>query len=370
MAQRGRLGMRTLDRQDISDLLHGAAILGTGGGGDLAEGFGLIDAALDAGGRFRLATLDEMPPETLVATPYLLGAISQMPEEERAQYDRLPQSATHPLLLATDRLSEHLGQKIDAFVPCEMGGSNTAVPFFVAAMRGGIVLDADPAGRAVPGITHSTYYLEGLLAAPVAMANTFGETFLIQHVIDDARVEALARAICVASGHDVSAVDHALPVGQIAPAIIPGTLSRAMRLGALARTSPPGELPEILASAVGGVVACRGAVQDCHHETREGFTFGQFTVVSGPSHYAVTFKNENMIGRWDGAVHATIPDMICVLDTQTGLPVTNPHATPGQEVAILILPAPSAFLTEKGLDSFGPKYAGLNGAFKSVLDQS
>ena len=44
--------MKTLSRQDLVDLLHGAAILGTGGGGELDEGLALIDQALAAGKTF------------------------------------------------------------------------------------------------------------------------------------------------------------------------------------------------------------------------------------------------------------------------------------------------------------------------------
>ena len=68
--------MKELTRQDLSDILHGAAILGAGGGGDLKEGFGLIDTALAAGKSFRLLSLEEVPDDALICTPYLLGAIS------------------------------------------------------------------------------------------------------------------------------------------------------------------------------------------------------------------------------------------------------------------------------------------------------
>ena len=39
---------RELTGQDLDDILLGAALLGTGGGGEVAEGRALIDEALDA----------------------------------------------------------------------------------------------------------------------------------------------------------------------------------------------------------------------------------------------------------------------------------------------------------------------------------
>mgnify|MGYP000083201926 CR=1 FL=1 len=41
--------MRTLNREDLVNILYGAAILGTGGGGSLEEGIAMIDEALAAG---------------------------------------------------------------------------------------------------------------------------------------------------------------------------------------------------------------------------------------------------------------------------------------------------------------------------------
>lgn len=41
--------MRTLNRDDLLNILYGAAILGTGGGGSLTDGIALIDEALARG---------------------------------------------------------------------------------------------------------------------------------------------------------------------------------------------------------------------------------------------------------------------------------------------------------------------------------
>ena len=75
--------MRTLNREDLVNILYGAAILGTGGGGSLTEGIELIDEALAAGKTFRLASFDDLAPEDLIGTPYGCGAISPLTEAER-----------------------------------------------------------------------------------------------------------------------------------------------------------------------------------------------------------------------------------------------------------------------------------------------
>lgn len=365
--------IRDLTRQEVEDILHGAALFGGGGGGALAEGFGLLDLAEAEGRGFRLAALDDVPDEAVLCTPYLLGAISETAAEEAQAYAGLPQAARHPLLLAYGRLEAHLGAPIHGTIACELGGSNTAVPFFLAAMAGGVTIDADPAGRAVPEITHSGYFLEGLPASPIVAANGFGELALLEHVADDARAERLVRALCHVSRNDIAAIDHALPAGLLRPALLPGTLSRAGVLGALWRDArhSPRDLPDRIAEAAGGCLAFRGVVTESHWRTEAGFTLGQFSIQGLDAFegqvYRIDLKNENLVGWRDGALHATIPEIITVLDTETGEIVTNPHATQGRQVAVVILPAPALFLTPRGLEIFGPTYAGLETPFRSAL---
>jgi DUF917 family protein len=77
-----------------------------------------------------------------------------------------------------------------------------------------------------------------------------------------------------------------------------------------------------------------------------------------------------MIGRLDGEIHATIPDLICLIDTDTGAPVTNPNYSRGQNVAVVVLPAPLPFTTPKGLDAFGPAYIGLDQPYRPAVMQT
>lgn len=365
--------MTELFRQDIVDVLQGATIFGAGGGGELSEGFALIDAAIATGKRFQMVGLDDVPDDALICTPYLLGAISALPPEQEPLYARLPQAEAHPLLLAYRRLQTDQDKPVYGAVPCELGGSNTAVPFFVAAMEGGVVIDADPAGRAVPEITHSSYYLAGLPASPVYAANAFGEVMVLDQLTDDQRAETVVRALCQVSRNDIAVVDHVLPAVALRPAIQAGTLSKSRAIGKLWREMrhSPTALPQAIAKAAGGIVCFTGCICDSEWRTTDGFTIGAFDIAGSSEHadqtYRITLKNENMAGWLDGAVHATVPEIITVMDTDTGDVVTNPNATVGRKVAVLILPAPVVFQSARGLAVFGPSYAGINAPFKSAL---
>ncbi|HIQ10605.1 MAG TPA: DUF917 family protein, partial [Pyrodictium sp.] len=63
-------------RRDIEDLIRGATILGTGGGGDPKEGLKLLDEALKLRGRIDIVKLDELPRDSIIVVPYFVGTIA------------------------------------------------------------------------------------------------------------------------------------------------------------------------------------------------------------------------------------------------------------------------------------------------------
>lgn len=364
--------MTVLTRQNLEDMLYGAVIMGAGGGGDIQEGRDLINTALAAGKVFDLVSVEDVPDDAIICTPYLIGAITPLTDEEEKLYDGLPLVAD-PMLQAYAEFQDHLGQEFYGTTPCELGGSNTAAAFFPAAMNGHKIIDADPAGRAVPEITHSTYFLAGLPAAPIYAVSPFGESYLINNVKDDQRAETVVRAICQVCRNTLAAIDHALPMSVLRDVLIPGTVSQAMKLGEVWRlTCEIGEDgPAAVAKEGSGAVVFNGEIVRVHYETQNGFTIGDIEIKGSNSHKSktmrVSVKNENMACWINDAVFATIPDLICLFDTDTGEPVANPDCHNGQNVCVVILPAPAPFLTAHGLASFGPRYAGLDTDFSTPL---
>jgi DUF917 family protein len=366
---------KTLNKEDLSDILYGCAILGTGGGGELDEGFDFIDKALEAGKEFKLVDFDEVPNEAKICTPYMLGAISPMAEEQEKEYSRLPQSSEPAIMSAFRRLEQYTGDTYFGTICCELGGSNTAISFYLAAMIDGFIIDADPAGRAVPEITHSTYYLNDLPAAPIVMANEFGECFICENVKDDLRAESIVRALAKVSRNDIAAIDHATTADNLKDSVIKGTISTALALGKSYRLAKANDkdLASVIAEKGNGYVAFRGETTDFNFSVVDGFTVGHFSVQGSHEfendNYHIEVKNENLVARRNGEVEVTIPDLICCIDLDSGEPVTNPNHALGRNVAIVILPAPKEFLTERGLQAFGPSYVGLKSEFIPAVER-
>ncbi|MEZ9369333.1 MULTISPECIES: DUF917 domain-containing protein [unclassified Shewanella] len=367
--------MKTLTRVDLSDILHGCAILGTGGGGELDEGFYYIDKALAEGKTFKLVSVDDVPQGKKICTPYMLGALSPMTPEEEQQYTRLPKSSSSSIMTAFRRLEKYTGDEFYGTICCELGGSNTAISFYVAAMANGYIIDADVAGRAVPEITHSTYYFNNIPAAPIVTANEFGECFICENVIDDLRAENVVRALSMISRNDIAAIDHAMPIEQVKDAVIKGTISKSLEIGKAYRLAKENnqDIADAIASHGGGYVAFRGSIAKYQFKTQDGFTLGDIFIEGTGQHlndrYHIEVKNENLVSRLNGVVDVTIPDLICCLDMDSNSPITNPNVSYGVNVAVIVLPAPKEFVTEKGLQAFGPAYVGIDAPYQAAVER-
>lgn len=350
--------MRILKEQDLDDLIRGCAILGTGGGGSPKRGLELVGSDLKAGREFKLIGLEEVPDDALVASPYMCGSISPEGEAESRSQDEGFES-----LRAFEALEEYLGRKFFAVIPTEIGGGNTALALAVAARRGLPVVDADPAGRSVPELQHTTFYIKDVPIAPLALA-TSQDIIILKEVGDDFRAEELARAIAVASGNRAGVADHPVTGQTLKGAVIPGTLSKALAIGAAVRKArASGKDPVEAAVAAGkGYKLFEGRVAQAAWRIEEGFTIGELSIIGEGDYlshrYRIWYKNEHIISWFDDEPDVMVPDLISVLDPRTGEAITNPNCREGMRVAVIGYPAPEIWRSPRGLELFGPRHFG------------
>lgn len=356
--------MRTLTRENLMDILYGCAILGTGGGGSLDEGIAMIDEALAASKQFQLATFEEMDPTDVIGTPYACGAISPLTEDEIRKYARLKETDESFYILCMKQLERFLGREVSAVISTELGGGNTATAFYVGAMTDRPIMDGDPAGRSVPALQHSTYFLQGVPMCPMSVMNKFGEGAVFTNVFDDERGEDMVRALAVVSQNTIAVMDHVNTAEVLKSAVIHGAISYAENIGKAYRTAKAagGDFVSAVTEAGAGKAMFEGVVTKSGYETRDGYTFGD-TVIQGAGSYAghelhIWYQNENIISWMDGEYFVTVPDLICVFDMDKGIPQLNPFTRVGEKVAVTALPAAKEWTTERGLEVFGPRSFG------------
>lgn len=350
--------MRKLSLQEVNDILMGCTILGTGGGGSLEEGLEAVRRAFEKGYEFKLLEFNEIDDEKYYINPYFCGSIS--PEGEEME-------PGNELVVAVRALEEYMNVDFDGVVSIEYGGGNTGQAMAAAAEMGKFIVDGDAAGRAVPELQFSTYFVTGRLIYPFSVATKFGDKGIFPYVRDDARAEALSRFMAVGSEGSVGMADHPIKGSLLRTSVIPDALSYAGKVGRAQREAVENSvnpIEEIIRSANGYLLFEGIVAEDTQWGIKDGFTVGTIFVDgindNAKDRLKIWYKNENMVSWKNDMPFVTCPDLICVVDLETGCPVTNPNCKAGDRVAVLGFEAHDLWKTEKGLSILNPKFFGFD----------
>ncbi|MCD6479295.1 DUF917 domain-containing protein [Candidatus Bathyarchaeota archaeon] len=357
--------VRELSREELLDFIYGADIYGTGGGGSRSWAIQQLREAEGYG--FRLIDVDEVPEDAVVACPYGVGG--GVREEIRRRLSGLPRLKRREVVsLGVEAFERFLERKLYGFVAGELGAGNTFLAMYMAALTGRYIIDGDSVGRSVPEVEHSTFNLCDVSITPYVVVSPFGDVLIVTRVLNDSRAEDIDRYMAVASGGGVTVIDHPIEGRRLRGVIVEGTISKSIEVGRALREAREkgGDPVEAVVEATGGAVIFRGVVEEFRREGREGFLWGE-THIRGVGEYAdrrmrIWFKNENLISWLDDKPYVTCPDLITLLDPETGYALSNftDDIKPGREVAVIGIKAPEIWRTQRGLELLSPRYFGFD----------
>jgi DUF917 family protein len=216
-------------------------------------------------------------------------------------------------------------------------------------------------GRAFPEIQMVTPTLYGIAATPMAIADEKGNASII-NTMDNHWTERLARTICIEMGTTAMIACYPMTGRQVKESMVVGTLTRAERIGqTIRRARQQHDNPiEAVREVIGGFELFRGKVADVQRRTETGFARGEATFQGTDgwdgSELTLRFQNEHLLAVRDGNVVASVPDLITVLDAETGEPVTTEGLRYGFRVVVLGIPCDPKWRTVDGLALVGPRY--------------
>ncbi len=357
---------RPISASDLDQLATGAWVLGTGGGGDPYHSLLALKALYSSGRSVTLLDAIDLADDDLVAVISQMGA----PLVNR---ERLPD----PVMIerAVRLMEESLGRPFTAMMSLEIGGANAFQPLFAAALMDRPVVDADAMGRAFPSIFHSSFAAAGLTCRPFTMVDIRDNAVLITEAADWFWLERISRALTTEFGSRAFTCKPPRTGREVKQAGILGTVSQAIEIGrTVQQARAVGEDPVAsLLCRQGGRALFVGKVRDVARRATAGFLRGRVEIsgldADAGAELRLDFQNEFLIARRNGAVQATVPELICVLDSESGEAIGTETLRYGQRVTVIALPAPAVFLTENGLQHTGPRAFGYDLEFVSVFDK-
>lgn len=335
----------TLKEQELRDIITGAAFLGSGGGGSPKDGLRLLDELISLNkAEVTLISCKEMKDNEWAVMVAEFGSPKAF-----MQAESFPETVKSFSLM--QEVAAQSGQRVTHLMAGELGGFNTMVPLYVAALEGVPFVDADAQGRAVPELATSLYQIYGVSHSPFTMAGSNGDSIVayLNDPMDYTAAENIARHISMAYGQLAAFCGLAANRDEIEK-LVPDAISMCMAVGKEFRESDDIEtLSAALETEVGAKELFVGNITDIELKSEGGFDFG-ITYLDGTEAYSgrsmsIDFKNENMMVK-DGAgsVVGTVPDLITLVDLDALEPLTNADTREGQKVAVFGLTAPASWL--------------------------
>jgi DUF917 family protein len=344
-----------LKEADLLPLSIGAALLGTGGGGNPYVGMLRARELVRKGAEVRILPLDVLPDDAWIGEVGGIGApvVGVEKIEEGAE-----------CLRAMRAVEEAAGVKMAAVISGEIGGANAMEPVITAAQAGIPVIDGDGMGRAFPELQMSTFMIYGAKPSPSAIADEKGNVVVFKDILDMYWLETFARATVIPMGAGAGFAVAPIRMDFIRRTAVPGTVSQALSIGhtVLDARAKRQNVVEQVCQATGAKVFFKGKMSDVRRELVGGFARGR-AVISGinewqDSEAQIAIQNEFLVLWVDGKPIVMVPDLIMTLELDTGEPITTEMLRYGQRVAVIGLPVHDLMKTPEALKVVGPKAFG------------
>lgn len=332
--------MTTIGLDLLDDLAEGARGLAVGAA---ESSFALTRdwaaAALADTAGVRVVAANELPAEAMCVAITLVGSTTALGEQ-------LP--AGDEPVRAVRALEQRLGARAEAIVALNLAAENALLPLITAALLDLPLVDGDGCGRVFPLVEQTTYALNGINPTPLALAGPGGELV----VFEAPRLQPLLSPVVLACGGWGIAACYPMTAGDLARAVVPGTLSRLLT----------GARP-------GARRLCRGRIVSVESTTGHA---SELSLPSRPSSIVITetgrphrlFRlaahNEIVVAFADGAPVASAPDQLLMVAEPGGAVVDVDAARVDLEVSVLVVPAAPAWHTDVGRALAGPAALGFS----------
>lgn len=273
----------------------------------------------------------------------------------------MPAAATN-LLLKQSKESITLS----AIIPYEIGRAATASAVATAAWLDVPVLDADFVGRSVPEATQMLPALYGLDLCPTAGSDAFGNETIIQKTLNRHITERIGKFIASASFGLIGQATLLRKVKELRPFMLEKTLSKALAIGKALRMhyGKQNEIKIELAKLLKSQMIFQGVISKFNGYEKDGYYVGDI-FIQGHDEYQnselkIWFKNENHIAWLNGNVRLTSPELISILNKETGMPYINNQLKSGLNVCVYGTPCHDIWYKEETLKAQNPKYYGFD----------
>jgi DUF917 family protein len=207
----------------------------------------------------------------------------------------------------------------------------------------------------------------------MALCDDKGNT-VVMETASNQYTERFVRALASEMGGSACTALYPMTGAQAKRATIAGSLTRLCDAGEtiLAARRDKRDPVAALVKLLDARRLFEGKVVDVQRVTAGGWNRGTATLAGfhggADRRCRVDFQNEFLIAEVDGAPVATTPDLISMLDSETGAPVSAELLRFGLRVTVIGFPCHPQWRTPEGVALAGPRYFGYDVDYAPVAD--
>jgi len=354
-----------ISNTDLEWIAAGCRILGCGGGGDPYQEYLKAKAIVDRHpGLVKVVSPDYLPDESLVGWTGCMGS----PEVSMERLENDECRKAHEELMRVIK-----SPPVSGFLSLEIGGGNGVVNLSVSAQFGVPCIDADYMGRAYPTTWQTTPNVYGSAngdaLVPSTIASGDGSFVTMTKSRTDRLTDKILRAACVEMGCRSGMSLPPKTAKSVREQAVTNTVSLAWWIGrAVALEKNITDKAQRIIDEVGGsesaAILGQGKITSVERVLKTGHTYGVLevdgTLKDGTKAVIkIPFKNENAfveaVSNGESKILAAVPDLIAVIDAETGEGLGTPEYKYGLKVVIIAIAASPRWTdTERGMELGGP----------------
>lgn len=164
---------------------------------------------------------------------------------------------------------------------------------------------------------------------------------------------------------------YPVTAAQARPHTIKGSLSLIHDIGEI-MAEQGSAAASVISDKLDGKLMFKGRVRDVERRTEGGFTKGLLKFEGQGEWVGKTaemeFQNEFLSIAVDGKITGTTPDLLTLLDTNSGQSVPTDLVKYGLALDVVGLPSPDVWTTPEGLELVGPRFFGIDTDYVSIQD--
>ena len=323
-----------IDRKTAEQALYGGLILGAGGGGILSLGMENVNDAFAIMDYIEIRDIDDFKDDDVFVNVSVIGAPSAMSSLTNQHW-----------FDALNIFNLNYPKGFQAIMGNENGPMATANGFVLSALTGIPMVDAPGSGRAVPmaPFTCMDLSIDPDYRTTHAMCGGKGNEYVCS-VMQGAfgPVAACARHMSTQAGGMIYVLRNPVTKAYAKEHAAIGGLTQAIEIGETVKSclGSCSRLIAVLERDLQIEVLGEGVIEDYVLSRGGGWDGGSFKVKCDNGTFEYTFWNEFMtVHDENGNIIAAFPELMHILDAETGMPYCSAEAKNGMRVVAIKAPA-------------------------------